>query len=115
TSYPIGSTLPQLTTFYADALGRPRYEVTHLGDEYANHTLVSSYVEYDSLGRPAYEASPFEAGTSFSPTSLGASGGIPYPQGVSFSYDDAGRLVRTSEAPGHASPTDSSVAADAYV
>ncbi len=94
-----------------DALGRTRFTQVELGGDYGNSTLVSGFTRFDELGRPVYEAAPFEAPMGFSPVST-----MVLPYGTTTKYDGRGRVTRVITAQGlNETASNTNVAADTYV
>src|SRR6185503_8236951 len=93
-------------------LGRPRFTQVELGVSYGQSTVIADLVQYDSLGRVAFSAAPFEsAELPFVPESLAT---LPY--GTTAVFDGRGRLVKTVDAEGwNETATDTSVAGKIHV
>jgi hypothetical protein len=71
-------------------MGRVRFTQNELGGSYEGRTVVSDFVERDSLGRVVFIASPFEATGAFGPDAVDR-------HGITYVYDVRGRLERTVE------------------
>jgi len=94
-----------------DALGRPRFTQEELGADYGGRTVVSRYVEYNSLGQLVFAAEPFDASSApFSPSQV-----MQWGQGVGNTFDRRGRLLRSVEAPNRNFQSATSVQDDIYV
>jgi hypothetical protein len=57
----------RLSTVYLDELGRQRYGVVDLGDDYGSDDLIVGKRTYDPFGRVAFEADPYPTSQSSSP------------------------------------------------
>jgi RHS repeat-associated protein len=91
---------PQRSFEQFDALGRRRFVQRQLGNDYDGMTLVSGFVEYDALGRPVYQAAPFEwPEYPFEPQGLPADP-PSWPRGLTLRYNDRGRLAQVTAADG---------------
>ncbi len=99
----------QRSTTLLDAMGRVRFTQDELGGSYEGRTVVSDFVERDSLGRVVFIASPFEATGAFVPDAVAR-------HGITYVYDVRGRLERTVEATGkNLAATSSDPTAGVYV